>query len=149
VADYVYPDEAARDAALIRLIQSSRVRMKQKAARKVERAALPARPVQVGDVFVRSWRYDQTNVDFYVVTSVTASGKSCTVRGCGKAQGDGRDMVKADPNAQSSKERTRDERVCRVSVGYRGAAMISIGGGDHASLDNGESHYETNPYEGH
>lgn len=30
----------------------------------------------VGDVFVESWGYDQTNKDFYEVVGVTASGKS-------------------------------------------------------------------------
>lgn len=33
-------------------------------------------PVKVGDVFTCSWGYDQTNVDFYAVTKVSASGKT-------------------------------------------------------------------------
>jgi hypothetical protein len=32
--------------------------------------------VTVGTVFVRSWGYDQTNVDFYEITEITKSGKS-------------------------------------------------------------------------
>jgi hypothetical protein len=34
---------------------------------------------QVGDVLVSSWGYDQTNVDFYRVVSLTASGKSVRI----------------------------------------------------------------------
>lgn len=40
--------------------------------------------VQVGDVFVNSWGYDQTNIDFYVVTSVSKSGKTVEVAPSGK-----------------------------------------------------------------
>ena len=34
---------------------------------------------RVGDVLVSSWGYDQTNVDFYRVVSLTASGKSVRI----------------------------------------------------------------------
>lgn len=39
-----------------------------------------ATEVQVGDFFRSSWGYDQTNVDFYEVLKVSASGKSVKVR---------------------------------------------------------------------
>lgn len=39
-----------------------------------------AAPVKVGDFFECSWGYDQTNVDFYEVLSITPSGKSVKVR---------------------------------------------------------------------
>jgi hypothetical protein len=39
-----------------------------------------AKAVKVGDIFYTSWGYDQTNVDFYEVLSVTPSGKSVKVR---------------------------------------------------------------------
>lgn len=35
--------------------------------------------VQVGDIFVSSWGYDQTNIDFYQVIGKTPSGKSVTL----------------------------------------------------------------------
>jgi hypothetical protein len=35
---------------------------------------------KVGTVFVRSWGYDQTNVDFYEVVSISASGKTGKAR---------------------------------------------------------------------
>ena len=37
-------------------------------------------PVRVGSIFRSSWGYDQTNVDFYEVTSISAAGKTVTVR---------------------------------------------------------------------
>lgn len=39
-----------------------------------------AAAVQVGDYFYSSWGYDQTNVDFYKVVGMTASGKSVKVQ---------------------------------------------------------------------
>lgn len=36
--------------------------------------------VKVGDFFVSSWGYDQTNIDFYKVVGITKSGKSVKVQ---------------------------------------------------------------------
>lgn len=36
--------------------------------------------VKIGDVFARSWGYDQSNVDFYEIVSVSASGKTAKAR---------------------------------------------------------------------
>lgn len=45
--------------------------------------------VQVGDVFVEDWGYDQSNIDFYVVTRVTEGG-SVGLKPCGaKRVGEG------------------------------------------------------------
>jgi len=45
---------------------------------KIEEPTRIAGP-QVGDVLVSSWGYDQTNIDFYRVVSLTASGKSVRI----------------------------------------------------------------------
>ena len=39
-----------------------------------ETATTERQPLQVGDVFCASWGYDQTNIDFYEVVKVTATG---------------------------------------------------------------------------
>lgn len=39
-----------------------------------------ARPVKVGDVFVYTWGYDQTNVNFFQVVGITPSGKSVKLK---------------------------------------------------------------------
>lgn len=36
--------------------------------------------VKVGDVFVESWGYDQTNINFYEAVGITPSGKSVKLR---------------------------------------------------------------------
>lgn len=43
-------------------------------------APAEAPSVKVGDFFVDSWGYDQTNVDFYRVVGMTPSGKSVRVQ---------------------------------------------------------------------
>lgn len=40
--------------------------------------ALPT--VNKGDIFYNSWGWEQTNIDFYEVVSVTKSGKTATLR---------------------------------------------------------------------
>ena len=40
----------------------------------------PDAPVKVGDIFYNSWGYDQTNIDWYQVVSLTKSGKSVKIR---------------------------------------------------------------------
>jgi hypothetical protein len=35
--------------------------------------------VKIGDMFRYSWGYDQTNVDYFQVTSISPSGKSATL----------------------------------------------------------------------
>lgn len=41
--------------------------------------------VKVGDFFIDSWGYDQTNIDYYEVLAITPSGKSVKVRKVQKA----------------------------------------------------------------
>jgi len=48
------------------------------------KGADPNAPVKVGDIFVNSWGYDQTNIDFYQVVAITSSGKSVKVRPIGQ-----------------------------------------------------------------
>ena len=39
---------------------------------------------RVGDILVSSWGYDQTNIDFWCVVGLTASGKSVRIVPAGK-----------------------------------------------------------------
>lgn len=52
-----------------------------RARRKAEEDVVAAtmEPVKVGDIFSASWGYDQTNVDFYEVLSVSKTGKTAKV----------------------------------------------------------------------
>ena len=67
-----------------------------------ERRIDKTKPVEVGDIFERSWGYDQTNVDFYKVVGLTKSGKSARVIKIGqkvvKQTGDMSELVAPDPD---------------------------------------------------
>jgi len=61
-----------------RLILAEAARIKRKLKESVQKGKTPDQ-VQVGDIFVSSWGYDQTNIDFFQVIEKTASGKSVTL----------------------------------------------------------------------
>lgn len=44
--------------------------------------------VKVGDIFYESWGYDQTNIDFAIVVSVSPTGKTALCRMMGKERVD-------------------------------------------------------------
>lgn len=68
---YVFRDSAERERAVRGHFEVRR----RKAARRAERSAETRQPhgLQVGHVFVASWGYDQTNVDFYQVTAIVGT----------------------------------------------------------------------------
>lgn len=74
---YRFGDVARRDKAIAETFNRRRERT---AAKQEDRAKRKAwvNPYKVGDLFRRSWGYDQTNVDWYEVVAV--SGKMVTVR---------------------------------------------------------------------
>lgn len=74
---YRFPNEARRDKAIGEAFARRRERLAAKAAEKEKRKAW-VNPYKIGDLFRRSWGYDQTNVDWYEVVAV--SGKMVTVR---------------------------------------------------------------------
>ena len=98
----------------------------------------------VGDVLVSSWGYDQTNVDFWRVVSLTASGKSVRImpvaqrvveRFTGSEQvvpawpGDGLQRLRGDEDPTTSLIRWYDfcdgrEWCVGVPVGYKNTARL-------------------------
>ncbi len=44
--------------------------------------------ISKGDILVSGWGYDQTNIDFYEVVGVTASGKSASLQRIGQDYAD-------------------------------------------------------------
>ena len=94
---------------------------------------------QVGDVLVSTWGYDQTNVDFWRVVGLTASGKSVRIipvaqRVVDYSQGS-EQVVPVDPDEDWSAEPTtslvrwydfRDGRewCVGVPVGHRNTARL-------------------------
>ena len=106
------------------------------------------RPVEVGDIFARSWGYDQTNVDFYEVVGITPSGKSVRivpiaseiVEGAGTAY----TRVRAVPGSPHPyRDATPVTKRIRFSP-YGGDAVIKINSYSSAwRIDPDETKYET------
>ena len=126
--------------------------------------------VKVGDFFSSSWGYDQTNVDFYKVVGMTASGKSVKVQKwsskCVESSGMGQDYVvpgdspatytdwsavdhNADYWVQKEQKVTRDMPVETKRIRYWGStASFSV---DHTSASkwDGKPEYATSSGWGH
>lgn len=73
---YRYSTEEKRNEAILRFKSSVEASVDRKAKARAEKAAW-TNPLKVGDILYTSWGYDQTNIDFYVVTKV--SGRKTTV----------------------------------------------------------------------
>ena len=69
VAHYRYKNEEDREAAIQRQIESELSNQKWKADRKAKAKANKV-DLKVGDILYTSWGYEQTNIDFYVVTKL-------------------------------------------------------------------------------
>ena len=81
VAHYNYRDMVELEKSVRRYFEGRQAHVKSKAETAAKRTAEPA--LEVGDILVSSWGYDQTNVDFYEVTEL--AGKYVIVRKIGRA----------------------------------------------------------------
>lgn len=82
---YSYRTEVLRDAAIDEVIRAERIAIETRKQHQEKMAGARAsftNPYKVGDVFSNSWGYDQTNVDFYEVVSITES--TVTIREIGQ-----------------------------------------------------------------
>ena len=61
---YIAQEQLEKDQALARIAERK--------ARRALQASEAAKTIKVGDIFYSSWGYDQTNIDFYQVTKVSA-----------------------------------------------------------------------------
>lgn len=101
--------------------------------------------VTVGTIFVASWGYDQTNVDFYEVVRVTPA--SVEVRPLAKRSvgntGPHDSMVPVPGSYVGGKS------MHRVSNGYKGTAEIKVGYHTWANPWDGQPEYQTGMGYGH
>lgn len=72
-----YRTAAQRDAAIVEFHRGLIASTARKQTAKAEKSAW-TNPLKVGDILHTSWGYDQTNVEFYVVTRV--SGRATWIR---------------------------------------------------------------------
>ncbi len=93
--------------------------------------------VKVGDIFVSSWGYDQTNVDYYKVTRTTKCTADLVKIGCKRVDGS---HVAPNPNHELEKTYTRK----RIRAGYKGNPSVRIDDVCSASRCSADSvNYET------
>jgi len=118
--------------------------------------------VAKGDIFYCSWGYDQTNVNFYLVTRVTAAKAEVVPIGakCVEANGPGGNKVVAYPDhirewdvlLGIDREDERRSKLCTVTAGYQGEPSIvlcSRGGRYWARRWEGRPTYVTDIMFGH
>lgn len=113
--------------------------------------------VQPGDIFYCSWGYDQTNVDFYVVTRVTTAKAEVLPIGS-KLVGDGGWKVVANPDHVREYDVLigvdRDDvvksKLCTVKAGWgdRKATIVLRSGHYWAYPWDGDALYETDAMSG-
>lgn len=69
---YRFRTQAERDNYIQKFVADCKTRIEMKAERKAN-TILVSNPVKVGDIFLSSWGYEQTNADFYQVREVKGS----------------------------------------------------------------------------
>ena len=102
--------------------------------------------VKVGDIFVSSWGYDQTNVQFYEVVGLTKTKKSARLRGIAQLledEGDGWEMVIPSQGAFMGDVFTK-----RV-ISATSEPCFRICSFEYAFRWNGTPKHQTGPYAGH
>lgn len=103
-------------------------------------------PVEVGTIFESNWGYDQTNIDFYEVVKVSASGKTVVVQEIGSTSdygGEGHNVVR--PN----REVRKGEPFRRKLDVWGGRANFSVASYATAFQWDGSLAYETAAGYGH
>jgi hypothetical protein len=96
--NYRFVNDSDRTRRINETVESRRRQLREKEKARQERKDF-VHGLQPGDIFVSSWGYDQTNVNFYQVTEVR--GKDVVVREVGQdvvSSGSGSDRVVPIPN---------------------------------------------------
>lgn len=103
----------------------------------------PIELVSVGKILVDSWGYDQTNIDYAKVLSISPSGKSAMVVNIGQKFVEGSEGFMSEsvlPNPDS----VRGEPY-RVLLRFKddGSLRYAVGKGHSFWLDDGKSSYQS------
>lgn len=103
---------------------------------------------KVGDILSSSWGYDQTNVDFYIVTKVSPSGKTVTLaklttKICDSAAAsDSHLVVAGDIDLDES-------LITRRVKAYNGSWGVDVESYEFARLWDGQPEHQTPAWAGH
>lgn len=127
------------EASIARYIESCKEVVRTKAESRAKRAEQNASvTVSVGDIFVNSWGYDQTNVDYYQVVEV--KGRTATlveIDSESVAGSDGFMSCRVKP----VKDSFRGVRFNKRIQGYNGEAHFSFNYGGCSKVKEGDTHY--------
>jgi hypothetical protein len=111
--------------------------------------------VKVGDVFYNSWGYDQTNIDFYVVTRLSATGKTAWVKDSGARNVSDDDTHFTEDALVPTGQPTGDrEYKCKIKADSQGEPML-VSSLNHYSVQylwrtkEGKRYHQTKPQFGH
>ena len=108
---YYYRSVEARDKAVEDYFDGLQASIDRKAAYKAKQKAEKEKAgesIKVGDIFVGSWGYDQTNVEFYQV--VEKKGVTCKIQEIGQKvveETQGCDYVRPNPEVKCGKPVTK------------------------------------------
>jgi hypothetical protein len=100
--------------------------------------------VEIGTIFVCSWGYDQTNIDYYQVVEFTPSGKSVRIRRICKRAHDGDRVLPVKDAFLSGKIIDKGDIMTKRLMRFdSGTAYLSLSAYRTAFVWNGNSQYET------
>lgn len=112
------------------------------AAKKKQKEANENVKVNVGDIFVTSWGYDQTNVDFYQVVEVKA--KTVIIKSIASKTVEGSsyyDSCRVKPIKDKFIEGNRGETLTKRILGYNGKPYLSMEFGSARLVEEGQDFY--------
>lgn len=106
--------------------------------------------IKRGDYYYTSWGYDQTNIDYCVVVSVSPTGKTCLCKMVAPIyvgeQGQEDVLMPGTPTGKPFRMRIEDNRTLRGSYPF---CMGSTRLDTFLPTTLGETHNQTNPMFGH
>lgn len=127
--------EAYAGAWLARMRQNAIIHAENKAQAKAQEKAFRTTLVE-GDILMSMWGYDQTNIDYFQVTAVSATGKTVTVREIGKATITGTAPMAGECTPARDDFRGEPRR-CSVRLGE----WVCLGKGHSAQKWSGRPNY--------
>lgn len=144
IANYFYPTYERREEAVVNHKKTADSHEEWDLKKKAEKAARPAPKSKVGDIFVNSWGYDQTNVDYYQVIE-RPSVHFAIVRKIGSEMVEGSagfDCCNLLPVKDSFLEGDRNEPMRVKITNYgKGSEYIKINSYSSASTWDGRENY--------
>jgi len=142
VANYFYNSHERREEAIKKYKETADWHEEYDLKKKAEKAARPKPQSKVGDIFVNSWGYEQTNVDYYqIIERPSAHFAIVKEIGAKMVEGSaGRDCCNMLPMKDVFLENGKEMRVKITNYG-KGSESFKVNSYSSASLWKGEENY--------